>query len=204
MKENKSQDEVKVGITSIPYFPADIVDETTVEVIQKARQTIEFTGRIWVEYSRNMTIANAGWEFSCTSEEWPEELSFSINITSKVCYTESSTLSTSTSVHITGQSASGGSVTGSGGGSVTANGSAYKEMAAPVSFIVTKDKPSGYAALADFSGGGSGSQYTTNKIDYIGNFKLGTVTFNNLGDNYIGHLTGTCDTTPFDITQPDY
>ncbi len=216
MKENKSQDEVKVGITSIPYFPADIVDETTVEVIQKARQTIEFTGVCTTQ--ANGSVVSLNYNFDCVSPDWPDELSFTVDLLCIVNYTESTTShgtgSASVSVSGSGSAAvpdgEGGTTTvttsfnGSGGGtaSTTATGSQSNHESIPVTLTITEQSHSGTVQLANLQG--SSGSISSSISNVSADAQKTNVTFANLGDNYVGKLTLKCNNHPSEtITQPE-
>ena len=208
MNENKSRDDVHINLYSIPYYPystdADGNSKTqNTEIVQKARQEIVLNGTIGVSYTREMRSATVNWDFECTSGEWPEEVTLSINIPCRVVYHENSVVNTTERVSITGSSASGGSVTGGGSVNVDASGTISKELAMPITITVSKDRRTGGFYLVDWRDTGSGDLKTASIIDYIGNFKVGSATFTNLGDNYVGKATIICDGNTTTIIQPE-
>lgn len=208
MDENKSQDDVHVNLFSIPYYPYNTDSDgnsktQNTEIVQKAREDIVVSGNVWVSYTRNMDAAEVLWDFTCLSDEWPDEVTLIINIPCRVVYDEYSVIDTTEHVSVTGSSASGGSVTGGGNVNVDASGRIHKEIATPITITVTNSNRSGGFYIVDWRDRGSGDLKTFCTINYIGGFVIGSATFTNLGDKYVGKATIKCDNATTTIIQPE-
>lgn len=204
--ENRTGQDLNLKITSVPYYPQDIMDSSTVEINQPTRKTISFTGNVYVTttiYSDRLKVT-VGYNFGQTGgEEWPSELTFTVNVvvsydfkvTKNFNYSNTVDFGSVTTVTDVTMNDEGEITTDtdtvtlrdniSGGGSMSTN----VHGAVPITFTISKSKLSGSVLAYDYAPYNS-SNFSETISDAWANVSFNSATFNNLGDNYTGVLEG--------------
>lgn len=214
LKENKADEDLKLSIFSIPYYPEDIVNPQQVDITQHSRDFIEIIGTIESRFTDTDTRTDirVQYNFEASGDEWPDELTLTINGVCQYNEVVSTDMNARTVVSVdlseVGIDADDVRIfvpDGQGGGSyqdvpvtaeldtnstegwgrTSASNSVGAIQDVPFSITLTKNNLSGSLIILDkLAQSSNGLSETSHIVGLKLIYKGGT--FTNLGDNYAG------------------